>query len=311
MSRHGSYRGVSLVVLAASVAWLAADRAAADNRQGQVTQASLDFATNEITIIGSHLPRHPSVVLGGTDLGEPLRSSATQIVASLANVAGISNEPGDYLLAVCGPRSVHGRALAAEAGPTGGEDGRGGYRHCNTTFVVTVGATGPEGPQGPPGEKGDRGDVGPQGLPGPQGPPGPQGLTGAQGPQGPAGPQGPVGPRGPAGPQAVLNAVVNSDGSVLVSSVAAGASLTVTRTGPGDYRVEVAGLGNSCPIAVANAFANVLMFLNGGFCGGGTFTTTFETGDGQDHPFAMVVVGVGPVSADAAPALDAARVALP
>lgn len=296
MGRHGSYRRVSQVVLAAAVAGFAADRATADNRQGQVTQASLDFAANEITIIGSHLPRHPSVVLGGTDLGEPLRSSATQIVASLANVAGISNEPGDYLLAVCGPRSVHGRALAAEAAPTDGEGGRGGYRHCNTTFVVTVGAIGPEGPQGPPGEKGDRGDVGPQGLPGPQGP---------------QGPQGPIGPRGPAGPQAVLNAVVNADGSLLVSSVAAGASLTVTRTGPGDYRVEITGLGTSCPIAVANAFGNVLMFLNGGGCGGGTLTTTVETGDGLDHPFAMVAVGVGPVSADAAPALDAARVALP
>jgi hypothetical protein len=56
------------------------------------------------------------------------------------------------------------------------------------SFVVTMGAVGPQGPPGP------RGQQGIQGPAGPQGPQGPQGVPGPTGPQGPPGPQGSSGP---------------------------------------------------------------------------------------------------------------------
>jgi hypothetical protein len=90
--------------------------------------------------------------------------------------------------------------------------------------------------------------------------------------------------------------------------------LTVTRTGAGSYQVAITGLGTSnCPIPVANAFASVFMFLDGGSCGSGQVTTTLRTSDGADHSFALLAVGRGESAgagaegfapAAAAPALD-------
>jgi hypothetical protein len=126
--------------------------------------------SGEIAISGQNLPRAPHVALGGTPL-TVLSSSDTDIVASLEAVAGIENDPGDYLLVV----SPHGRS-----GPS-------------STLVVTVGADGPAGPSGPPGPPGP---AGPAGATGPQGP---MGLPGPPGPTGPAGATGPAGPPGPPG----------------------------------------------------------------------------------------------------------------
>jgi hypothetical protein len=122
-------------------------------------------------------------------------------------------------------------------------------------------------------------------------------TAGVPGPTGAPGPTGPAGPQGQPGPQYVINAVVNGDGSLLVSTVPTGTSLTVTRSGAGDYLVTISGMGNSCPVPTANAFAPTFMFLNGGSCGGGGLTTTLETGDGLDHPFALLAVGSGPAPA--------------
>jgi hypothetical protein len=41
------------------------------------------------------------------------------------------------------------------------------------------------------------------------------------------------------------------------------------------------------------------MNLDGGSCGGGTITTTVETTDGQDHPWAYTVVAAGQTAAAA------------
>jgi hypothetical protein len=106
-----------------------------------------------------------------------------------------------------------------------------------------------------------------------------------------------------------INAVIALDGSFVVADVPDGASLSVLRTAPGAYVVTIAGLGTGCPLPVANAFAPTFMYLNGGACGGGTLTTTVQTGDGVDHPFGLVAVGRG---AEAAAARSAApTVALP
>jgi hypothetical protein len=113
---------------------------------------------------------------------------------------------------------------------------------------------------------------------------------------GPQGPQGETGPQGPAGPQYVINAVVDSDGTFIVNDRSAGVTLTVNRTGPGDYLVTIGGMGTGCPVPIANPFAPTFMYLNGGGCGGGTLTTTVQTGDGLDHPFAFSAVGWAPTA---------------
>jgi len=136
-------------------------------------------------------------------------------------------------------------------------------------------------------------------------------VVGVTGPTGAVGPAGAQGPTGPAVPQYVLNAVVNSDGSLIASSVPTGASLAVSRTAPGNYLVTISGLGTACPVPIANAFASTFMFLNGGGCGGGTVTTTLITGDGADRPFALTAVGVVPSSAPLAAPVGAGVVKLP
>jgi hypothetical protein len=83
----------------------------------------------------------------------------------------------------------------------------------------------------------------------------------------------------------VINAVVAADGTFIVNETPAGASLTVARTEQGAYQVTISGLGDGCPLPIANAFAATFMFLNGGSCGSGSLTTLVETGDGLDHPF--------------------------
>ena len=124
-----------------------------------VTRAVVDLEAGDsgrLTIEGENLPTAPTVTLGGTRLGV-VSATRSEIVASLGNMPGLDEAPGDYLLVVSKgfmPYSV---------------------------FIVTVGAAGPAGPVGPKGEKGDRGDTGPQGLPGEQGPPGTPGLPGSAG----------------------------------------------------------------------------------------------------------------------------------
>jgi hypothetical protein len=165
--------GALLVSVAAVSGVRAADKP-------QVISASVDFTIGfgQITIVGQNLPSTPNVKLDGTFL-DVISNNPTQIVASLQAVAGIQNLPGDYQLQI-----TNGSEPGDDREP-GHQDGPAG---ASTTFVVTIGGSGPAGPAGPPGPKGDRGD---QGL---------QGIQGSQGPQGPAGPGGPVGPAGPAGP---------------------------------------------------------------------------------------------------------------
>ena len=147
--------------------------------------------------------------------------------------------------------------------------------------------------------QGPQGQPGPQGQTGPQGQPGPPGLNGAPGATGPQGPQGPAGPRGPAGPQTVASAVILADGSTQVSSVPPGATLTATRTGPGAYRVNVTGLGTSCPMLAANGFGG-FMSLAGGSCTSGSLELNMVTSTGNDMAFSVVVVATGSATTSAA-----------
>jgi len=83
--------------------------------------------------------------------------------------------------------------------------------------------------------------------------------------------------------------------------VPAGTHLTVSRLSAGVYQVNISGMGNSCPVPTANAFAQTFMYLDGGACGGGSVVNTkIHTGDGLDHPFALLSVGSGPAPAAAA-----------
>ena len=144
-----------------------------------------------------------------------------------------------------------------------------------------------------------------------QGPKGDKGDQGIQGVKGDKGDQGIQGQQGPAGPQYVLSAVVNANGTFLVTSVPDGATLTVSRSGPGDYLVSISGLGTQCPVPTANAFAKTFMFLGGGSCGQGSVTTTIATGDGVDHPFVLQAVGVAPAVTAQAVSPDSGGLPLP
>lgn len=120
-----------------------------------VTNVTIDYSANQITIVGTNFsPSNvaPTVVFNGTTL-TLVSFSNQQIVASLP-----TQTVGTYLLSITNP------AIPNQPG----------------TFDVTYGAVGPQGP------------IGPQGLTGATGPQGPQGLTGPTGPQGATGPAGPA-----------------------------------------------------------------------------------------------------------------------
>ena len=138
-----------------------------------ITSVQPDLTKGTLKIDGASLPANPEVWL-----------SSLRLTVFMATSSEIESElppdilPASYLLFVRG----------------------GGKNAVSATFVVTVGAV---GPQGPAGENGPQGIAGPAGSDGQSGPAGPQGLTGAAGPQGltgPVGPQGLQGPPGPAGP---------------------------------------------------------------------------------------------------------------
>jgi hypothetical protein len=157
--------------------------------------------------------------------------------------------------------------------------------------------------QGIQGERGERGRPGPAG---PDGPPGPQGETGEQGPRGPAGPPGPVGPQGetgepgPEGPQGsagptfVATGVVRPDGTLL-PNVASGPVPLVTRTGPGEYRLQISGLGTGCVIPQLEVTLGSFEEITTGFfgCGGGELDTEVRIEGGVDRHWAYMMVGVG------------------
>ena len=186
-------------------AFASSDRA----KSREVLSASIDKLGAELRIVGQNLPRHPKIELGGTDLGDPTSASGTEIVVPLTSVPDIQDTPGDYLLKISNchrswRRNVAADAIDSQAARDGQEDqadvngheGDGRDRDrgdhgdplpCAISFIVTVGAQGPEGPAGPTGPTGPQGLPGAPGLVGPQGATGPQGPTGAQGPSGVSG----------------------------------------------------------------------------------------------------------------------------
>ena len=98
MARPARLAGTLLAVLALLV--LGGGVAQATGGIPVVTRASFDFtagAYGQITIVGQFLPIPPVVALGGTALGV-VSASPTQIVASLQNVAGIEDVPGERRL---------------------------------------------------------------------------------------------------------------------------------------------------------------------------------------------------------------------
>jgi hypothetical protein len=121
------------------------DNADENNRSTAIVSTTVDFTASQVTIEGKNFPSRPVVTLDGTPL-TLISNNRTEIVASLQPVAGLENQPGDYLVTVSRSRE---------------ERGEEGERHrAATTFVVTIGGAGPTGPPGP------KGDTGPQGPPG-------------------------------------------------------------------------------------------------------------------------------------------------
>lgn len=121
--------------------------------------------------------------------------------------------------------------------------------------------------------------------------------------QGPQGAQGPQGPQGPAGPQTLINAVVNSDGSLVASGVPANATLTVTRVGPGSFTVLVTGLGTTCPLPMAMPYGtDAIMSMGGGYCVGGELSINIFNAKGTDTGFVLLVTALSPTQNAAAAA---------
>lgn len=98
------------------------------------------------------------------------------------------------------------------------------------------------------------------------------------------------GPQGPAGGQTTLNAVVNHDGSLAAASTPPGATLTVTRIGPGSFTVFVTGLGNTCPLPMAMAYAtDATMAMGGGYCIAGELSINIFNSKGAETGFVLYV----------------------
>jgi Collagen triple helix repeat (20 copies) len=169
--------------------------------------------------------------------------------------------------------------------------------------AISWSQTGPQGPKGDKGDPGPAGPPGPAGATGPAGPAGPAGPQGATGPQGPAGPPGatgpagPQGPQGPAGPTFVATGLVDPAG-VVGSSFRQGPVAVITHPAPGQYGLTITGLGAGCLTPQLTPYGgNVGLYWFGGSCGGGSFTSTVFTADGQDHYWNYMFVGVGSSSA--------------
>lgn len=127
-----------------------------------ILNASANMSNGQLTIEGANFPDHAQVALNHQEL-TLVSAGATTLVATLP--ASILSTPGSYLLTI--DREDQGRERHDRQHPS-----------VVASFIVTIGAVGPQGVQGVPG---------PQGAPGLEGPAGPQGPQGEPGPQGPAG----------------------------------------------------------------------------------------------------------------------------
>jgi len=118
------------------------------NAKPVIDAATPNYATNQLTIVGTLFGTAPTVKIDGQAL-TLVSHSATTIVATLPT--GISG--GSFLLTV------------TSGGATG-------------SFDLSLGVAGPEGPMGPQGPQGLQGPAGVQGAAGPAGPQGAEGPAG-------------------------------------------------------------------------------------------------------------------------------------
>ena len=122
-----------------------------DSHRTVVLNASVNFSTNQMTVVGAHFPSKPHLVLNDQEL-TIVSSTDTAIVATLP--AAVLATPGSYGFTIEQPR-----------------------RSVIAPFIVTIGAVGPQGPIGLTGLQGSQGIQGVQGQQGPQGQPGPAGSS--------------------------------------------------------------------------------------------------------------------------------------
>jgi Collagen triple helix repeat (20 copies) len=154
------------------------------------------------------------------------------------------------------------------------------------------GPAGPSGPKGPTGSQGPAGPTGPMGAPGSQGPAGPTGPTGPKGAPGSQGPAGPTGAKGAPGPDLIAEGWVLPNGSINGDTVTGGASVTVSRIAQGQYTLTITGLGTHYIFPTFTANDPTYMYMNhDAVVGGGTFTATIVSGNGQDVEWFFSVVG--------------------
>jgi hypothetical protein len=117
-----------------------------------ITSAQVINGGTQLAINGTSFGASPTIQLGSVS-AVVVSSGATSVVITLAS----SINSGSYSLTVTNPAT----------GQTG-------------SFVVTIGAVGPQGPIGLQGPAGPQGQQGPQGPSGPQGSAGPGGINGVE-----------------------------------------------------------------------------------------------------------------------------------
>jgi len=183
---------VSAVALAAFLAagGLASAGGEEDSKQLAVVSATPDLVNENLTLQGVNFGVTSGVVtLDGLPLAL-ISWADTQIVVALSpNVLAV---PGSYLATVT-------RSRDRRSGDDGDDDGS---KKRSGSFIVTLGAVGPQGEKGDPGgkgEKGETGDAGAQGVKGDKGDTGAQGIQGTKGDKGDKGDTGTTGAQGPKG----------------------------------------------------------------------------------------------------------------
>ncbi len=163
----------------------------AEQKQLVINSAAVDPVSGLVLVTGQQFGTMPAVTIDNM----PVRVlSGSQEVLVVELPASLLAQPGTYLLTVERSQGANDRGQSANE--------RGQGAKGSASFVLAVGAIGPQGPRGEagsPGAKGDVGPAGPQGGAGPKGDKGDPGTAGAAGAKGDKGDKGDPGVAGAAG----------------------------------------------------------------------------------------------------------------
>lgn len=262
--RSSPLKRVSLCAGAVAVATLCAfvtvsARPANDDGALRVLSASVSANQSTLSVTGSGFGPAPVVYLDGIALGSvTVNANGTALTVPMPTLT-----PGSYSLLVL-------RRARADRDHDDDIDNNDGHRVG--TFVLTVGAIGPQGPQGIPGPQGAQGLQGPQGVPG---------APGAEGKQGPPGlPTLTVGACG----SGICVSDVAVNGGTHQAHVTPGSTFTVSL----DY--SAVGTGSYCPGCVVQYYVGLSPEATTGHAAGVSAPCFINTVFGGGHQVGSATV---------------------